>query len=387
MRKKGGRGKVRHNRVIKFIFQISFLLVFASLLSSCTHQQDAKPRPSGESDKQNIPPSESIETWKLPIDPPEGEFYKTAGWLSDHQLLYITNLEQTSSLYQYNLLTGSSELLYTSEAPIVTVQISPSKKNILIQASPSTYEGEVTILTKEGSEIMKQSYPSYELGFEWNPFNESEILMSSFNEDWTFQMLLLDIEKSKHTELSIPQPFIKWTGEDEVAYLNWDDTSPSLLAPLMVKDIGAEMDEEEIFPEVLQFAAYNNILMTVTVKDKEKSQATYTFYGKSKEEISSFSIPHLSTFSGWLVPYYDFNESKGTFITLRPLKSAEADAYTEGFELVSYDINKGSSNVILHDLKNEPILFSPTGDAALYGNRYEKIIDFKTKELSELIKK
>ncbi len=371
---------------IKFILQFLFLLVFASVFSACTHQQDAKPSPSEDNDKQNVPPSQPEDTWKLPIEIPEGEFYKVAAWYSDHHLLYITNLEQSSSVYLYNLLTGSSELLYKSEVPIVTIQASPSKKNILIQSSPSTYEGQVIILSPEGSEIFKQSIPSYELAFEWNPFNESEILISSFNEDWTFQLLLLDIEQRKTTELTLPQPFIKWIGNEEVAYLKWNEDSPSLLAPLMMKNLSNEA-EEELFTDVLQFATYNDILMTVTVKDDEQLQASYTFYNKDKKLVNSFSIPHLSMFSGWLVPYNDLNVRKGNFITLKPVKSAEADAYREGFELVSYDIDKGKSTVILHDLKNEPILLSPSGESALYGNRFENVIDLKTKELRELVAK
>jgi hypothetical protein len=41
----------------------------------------------------------------------------------------------------------------------------------------------------------------------------------------------------------------------------------------------------------------------------------------------------------------------------------------------------------LQDLKNEPILLSPSGEVALYGNRFEKIIDLKTKEVRELVAK
>jgi hypothetical protein len=385
----GGRRNMGLNKRkmnIKYMFQIVFLLIFSSFISACTHQQDAKPSPSKEIDKDNKKPSQPVEAWKLPIEIPEGEFYKIGGWFSDHQVLYITNLEQSSSVYFYNLLTGKSELLYKSEVPIVTIQVSPSKKNILIQSSPSTYEGQVTILSPEGSELMKQSFPSYELAFEWNPFNESEILISSFKEDWTYQMLLLNIEQSKTTDLSIPQPFIKWVGEDEVAYLNWDETSPSLFAPLMSKKIGAE-GEEVLFNDVLQFSTYHNILMTVTTRDEEQLQASYHFYNKDNQQLYSFSIPHLTMFSGWLVPYHDFNESTGKFITLKPLKSVEADAYSEGFELVSYDINKGITNMILQGLKNEPILLSPSGEAALYGNRFEKIINLETNEISEFIKK
>ncbi|MEH7254562.1 hypothetical protein V7111_20835 [Neobacillus niacini] len=375
------------SKVIKIIFQISFLLIFASIFSACTHQQDAKPTPSEDVEKQNDPPAaQPAKAWKLPIEIPEGEFYKIGGWLTDQEILYITNYEQSSSLYVYHLLTGSSELLYKSDAPIVSVQISPSKELILIQSSPSTYEGQVTIVTSDGSEIIKKSIPSYELEFEWNQFNESEILISSFNEDWSFQMLLLDIEQNKTAELSIPQPFIKWLGKEEVAFLHWDEASPSLFAPLMSKQLGTDK-EETILDDVLQFSTYRNILMTITVNDEEKLQAAYTFYKKEKKEVFTFSIPHLTMFSGWLVPFYDFNESKGKFITLKPLKSAEADAYSGGFDLVSYDINKDKSDIILKALKNEPLLLSPAGEAALYGNRFDQIIDLHTKEIYKLVKK
>jgi hypothetical protein len=372
--------------IIKYIFQVSFLLLIVSFFSACTQQQEAKPKPSEEIDKNSNPPSEPVESWKLPIEIPEGEFYKIGSWFSDHQLLYITNIEQSSSLYLYNLQTGTSKLLYKSEAPIVTLQVSPSKEYILIQTSPSTYEGQVTILSPEGTELMKHSFTSYELAFEWNPFNKFEILISSFNEDWTYQMLLLDIENSKTTELTLPQPFIKWIGIDEVAYINWDEASPSLFGPLMSKNVGTG-EEKVIFSDILQFAAYHNILMTVAVRDEEQLQATYTFYNKDKKQLNSFSIPHLTMFSGWLVPYYDLNENAGKFITLKPIKSGEADAYSDGFELISYDINKGTSSLILQDLKNEPILLSPDSEAALVGNRYERIINLKTKEIFDLVEK
>ena len=127
--------------------------------------------------------------------------------------------------------------------------------------------------------------------------------------------------------------------------------------------------------------------MAVTVSDEEKLQAAYTFYNKENKEVYTFSIPHLTMFSGWLVPFYDFNESKGKFITLKPLKSAEADAYSGGFDLVSYDINKDKSDIILKALKNEPLLLSPAGEAALYGNRFDQIIDLHTKEIYKLVKK
>ena len=62
-------------------------------------------------------------------------------------------------------------------------------------------------------------------------YHESEILISKFKEDWTFQVFLMDFERKVTKELSLPQPFLKWTGENQLAYLNWDNNNQKLFAP------------------------------------------------------------------------------------------------------------------------------------------------------------
>ncbi|WP_413308791.1 hypothetical protein AA0X95_10985 [Bacillus sp. 1P10SD] len=362
------------------------LLIFLTLLSTaCADKQQPKQKTNvtKETQKETTPPEGA--DWKLPISIPKGEFYMLGGWLSDTEVLYITNLEQTSSVYRYDLISGKSKLIYKSEYPIVTVKISPSKKNILIHSSPSSYEGMVTIIDKNGSEQMKQSFASYELDFEWNLFNESQILVTKFDEDWNFHLSLLDISKSKTVELALPQPFIKWIDEKNVAYLNWDKNTPTLFAPLIFRSIETGK-EKTVLPEVIQFSTFPNLLMTVSIKNDDSSMAAYTFFDEKMKEVFAFSIPQLTKFSDWLVPFYDYAENRGQFITFKPLNSGEVDSYKEGFELVSYNIKKKKSDLIMEDLDNEPILFSPSGNALLYGNRLEKIIDLKTKEIYELIK-
>lgn len=365
------------------LFLVFILLIFASLLTACSIQQNAEHKAPESSGKQNTIQTET-EKWKLPIAIPEGEFYKVGGWVTDHQLLYITNLEQTSTIYLYDLLTGKSEKIYKSEVPIVTLQVSPSKNYILVHSSPSTYEGKVTIISSEGSEVLEHSFTSFELSFEWNPYNESEILVSAFNNDWTYQMELIDIGKGTTTELSLSQPFIKWLSEEEMAYLQWDENQPALTAPLMVQNLKTNK-VETIFSEVLQFSANQPGLMTITVEDQNQGTSIYSFFNQELKPFFSFSVPNLTLFSGWLVPFFDMNE-KGQFITLEPVKRGEADAYSDGFQLAVYDIKKGSNSIILNGLKNEPVLLAPSGNATLYGNKFEKLIDFSSKKIFELVK-
>lgn len=377
-------------RKTKLSRQFSFVIlvmVLTLLLGACTKNIPEQPKPKipAKNDRPKAPLITVMEEWKLPISIPEGEFYKLAGWLSDTVVVYITNLEQTSNVYRYDLLTGKSELMHTSEHPIVTVQISPSQKYLLIHSSPSSYQGLITIIDGKGTEIQRAAIASYELVFEWNPFDESKVLVSKFNEDWTFQVLQLDLKSHEQTELALPQPFLKWVDEKEIAFLNWDETNPALAAPLIVKGLEDHI-EKTLFPAVTQFSAFRNLLMAVTVNKPDQANASYAFFDKDLNEIYSFSAPVLSMFSGWLLPFYDYNEKTGKFITFKPLESGEADSYMDGFELVSFDLKKGSSSLIMTALKNEPIAFSPSGEALLYGNRFEKMIDLRSKKIVELVK-
>jgi hypothetical protein len=377
--------KSKELKALKFFSALSILLIFSFLLGACSSNHQLNTKTSSKIGKKNGSDTKVLEEWKLPITIPEGEFFKLGGWLDEDQVLYITNLEQTSNVYRYNLLTGKSELIYKSDHPIATVEISPSKKYLLIQSSPSTYQGIITIIDLKGSEQLKSSFTSYDLAIEWNPYDESKILISKFNQDWTFQMLLMDLKKKKTTEISLPQPFIKWMGKEDITFLNWDDNNPSLFAPLLEKKLGDEK-EKTVFPSVYQFSAFHNVLMTITVNEQDQSKAFYSFYDKEITPIFTFSIPQLTKFSDWLVPFYDYNESTGQFITLRPLKSDSVDSYSEGFELVSYNLMKRSKKLILSGLKNEPLSISPLGDACLYGNQLEKIINLKTKKIYQLTK-
>lgn len=369
----------------KYLIVLSLMIVCTLLLGACSNQQPPKSKPSVKKEKPIGSVLSAGEKWKLPISIPEGEFYKIGGWYAENQLLYITNKEQTSNVYCYDLLSGVSKLLYKSDYPIVDVQMSPSKKYLLIHSSPSTYEGLISILDSSGLEIFKQSLASFELEFSWNPYDESKIMVSKFNEDWTFQILLINLKDAKTTEISLPQPFIKWVGIKDIAFIDWDNNNPTLNAPLIIKKLGNEK-EKTVFPEVFQFSTFQNVLMTITVNDQDQSKANYSFFDKEIKPIFNFSIPQLSKFSDWLVPFYDYNVSKSQFITFRPLRSGESDSYTEGFELVSYDLIKGRNTLILDRLENEPLTLSPTGEACLYGNLFEKIIDLHAKKIYTLVK-
>ncbi|WHY65707.1 hypothetical protein QNH17_21840 [Neobacillus sp. SuZ13] len=377
---------VKRNSNINPMFLVLYLFLLILILGACAQNEQVKQKVPVKNAKPKSPvATTSGDKWKLPISIPEGEFSKLAGWLSEKQVLYITNLEQSSSIYRYNLFTGKSELIYKSEYPIINVQISPSQKSILIHASPSASEGKVTIIDTKGSVILQKDFPSYELAFEWNPYNESQILVTKFAEDWSFQVFLLDLGQSTTSELDVPQPFMKWVAVNQIAWINLIEDQPALLAPLNGRNLETGI-EKNLFPSVINFSAYPDLLMTITKNEQNQSMSSYSFFDNKLRKLFTFSMPQLTKYTDWLVPFYDYNEEKSQFITLRPLSGGESDTYSEGFQLLTYNLKNGRSNLIMNGLENEPMILSPTGDALLYGNRYEKIIDLNGKKLYELIK-
>jgi hypothetical protein len=379
--KRKGEQKWNKRRIA---FQLLIIFIASFLLNACSSKEE----PEDRSNKKLISHQNHVsknQKWQMSITDYEGEFFKVVGWLSNNQLLFITNKGQTSNLYRYELTSGHSELLYNSDHPIVTALASPSKKYILIQSSPSSYEGLITIIDRKGKTKYRHALASFELEYEWNPYNETEILVSKFNEDWTFEVFKLDIKKKGLVNLSLTQPFVKWIDRNHIAFMNWNQNNPTLFAPIVMKDLSSTI-EKEAFQKVYQFTTFKDLLLTITVNEQENTHAHYSFLDRKNHPVFSFSIPQLTKFSDWLVPFYDFNKDKQQFLTFQPLKSAEADTYADGFQLVSYQLKTGKSSILFDGMDNEPISCSPSGEACLYGGRFEKLINIKSKKVYNLVK-
>jgi hypothetical protein len=320
-----------------------------------------------------------------PIQPGDEEFHKAAGWLTNGSILYITNNNgDGSSLYSYTLGSGKSEILYKSAIPIVTAEISPDKERILVHKAVSN-KGVLTIIDLEGKEIYSANIESYELNFEWNPFNHDLIAVSAFTEDWDFKTFLLDLKQNKMIEHEIPEPFIRWVSDHEFAYQEWEEGSMTLQAPVKIVSFKDNKSERSL-DSVYLFDTLGKFLLTVAIENEnELHRAQYTLYSEGLKQVASFDAPLLTSFSGWLVPFYDLMDDGKYFLYLRALHEGEADIYEDGFELVRYELDTQEEEVILTGLNNENISCSPSGNLCLYGFQLERVINMDSKEMTELI--
>ncbi len=364
------------------------LIMGLFMLAACEKNLLAEPIPylTQERELQKKLPSgdSNVEEFVLPIQVNNGDFYTVSGWLDDHTLLYISELSHGSNVYAYDLTVGSSKLLYESNHPIISLEISPSKEYFLVHSSPASNKANIAFVNNQGEELFSKEIVSAEIEFRWNQFNKDSVLVTSFKEDWTFNTFLVNISDGSLTQVEIPQPFAYWIDESSLVYLDWDEDAPSLFASLELFNI-REGSRKKILPNLFQVDSFGEHFLTISVQEENQEKATYTFYSDSLEEIYSFTIPHLSRFSDWLIPYYDYLPNKDTFITFQPLYYTEADIYEDGFQLALHNVKSNEEFVLLEGMQNEPISCSPNGELCLYGYYFEKLLNLETKEIIPIV--
>ncbi|MBS4191286.1 hypothetical protein KHA94_13940 [Bacillus sp. FJAT-49705] len=375
----------KNSSIRMFLFLCTIPLI---ILFGCQHEKDVGVQPVKKHNhslgKEAIPHSFISNEIMTPIPIENGQFNTIYGWLNNETIIYMTNVGLGSNVYTYNVFTGDSSLIFESEVPISSVVPSPSGNYILIHSAPSTYEGIISIINPKGEQLMSERISAYEFAFEWNPYDENLMLISAFAENWDFSMFQMNIKEKKFDEIHNKEPFVNWIGKDEIIYLNWDQKDVSLFAPLVKKSIN-EQNEKMLLEDVYYAKAAKDLIMTITVNSSASDEAVYTFLSKDLQELSSFTVPHLTRYSDWLVPYFDFDAENQLF-TLQPLLSTEADLYRDGFQLWSFDAVKGEKEMVMENLKNEPLNCSPDGKYCLYGFNFEKLIDIQSKKVLPLIK-
>jgi hypothetical protein len=372
---------------VKFFSISAFLFIIAGFVLGCSNNQFSQPNVGSSHNpiKKEEPGVSFFGEKIMPIAEMEGSFSEVAGWLTEDTILYITNLDKGSNLYTYHLSSGVSSLFYQSDVPIVSTDISPLRDKILIHAAPTSYQAEVIVVDINGETLSQAKIDSFELAYEWNLENEEEVLLSAFNEDWSFNTYILNIRNSSLSEVNLPEPFVVWPKAKELLYLKWDENGLNLNAPLIKRNLDNKK-EDTIMTSVHHIDSSKEYILAVSTSEQDSKESIYRIMNTEFEKISEFEVHHLTAFSSWLVPFYDLIDREQKLIYLHPIRSGEADLYDEGFVLTEYSFETKKGKQLLNDLENEPISCSSNGTLCLYGYQYEKLIDLKEKEIINLVK-
>nr|WP_156178280.1 hypothetical protein [Bacillus sp. SA1-12] len=366
-------------RVSKILFLLMFILLLGTGCNP-SHQPDQNKELSPEKELPQKSKNQSIEKEaKLPLELDEGFFHSVADWKNDEEIFYITNQSGGSTIHTYNLFTGESSIFFESNAPILQLQANEDHSLFLVHTSPTSYEAELIVLDQQAEVKFQTKIESYELQYTWNQMNHKDLFVSSFNEDWTFQTYLMNVKEQSITANPIQIPFIQWLNEQEISYLKWDQESPALTAPLYVYNL--ETEEETLLSEnVVANTNFVNRLSTIELAD-DQGNAVVRFYDiENKKQFAEMSTRLVGLYSDWSIPYYDMDEKEDVFYMI------EADETLTTYSLISFDLQTEKKEMLIENMENMPLKLSPNGKYALFGARFEHIIELKNKEVNELIK-
>ncbi|KAB7670026.1 hypothetical protein [Bacillus sp. B1-b2] len=348
---------------------------FTLILSSCDMRQGN----TTTSDKE-AKDKKTVKTILPPISPQDGEFVQVYGWINKNIICYSAKTDTDYTVYTYNLHTGKHTSIYKSEYTLANVSI--NDHYLLIYNLLSDTEGEIHIIDSKGNKLFSKAITSYETSFAWNPYNENEVLITTFSKEWESKVYKLDINKSTIDEFSKSTPFPKWIATKEVMYLDWDQANPSLYAPLKIYNVESKLEREVQLNSVYFVDQSKDQLFTISSESEYANEAIYRFYDTNLEEKISVSLPRLSKFSNWTVPNYTFYDNQ--LITFVPKTAGDAETYQDGYDLISINMLDGERKELIADIEDQPLQISSDGNYCLYGYYLENLINLNTGEISYL---
>lgn len=368
-----------------FIFIMTLLLFVSGCQSNSISSMHEKMK-----DKQPLKkslPNEIIDDFIKPIALTEKQFQSVIGFTNDRKVIYIQNNDDTSSdLISYHIQDGETKLLFEGNDPIVNAKISPNGEYVLIHTSPTFDKADLLIMDLKTEEILiEETIPSYELMYEWSPYNHNELMITCFYEDFSYQVYLLDITRKELKELSLSQPFIKWKSERDWIAINWERDNLETEASFIQFFPDGSSTTIHSDRQYYYIDSWNGWIMGLSINKQDVTKTDVIFYNQEFEQVYKYTIPHLNAYSSIAVFHYDLVEAKDTFYYIRPKEGGEVDTYTGSFQLVAVDLKNGEEKIVKEDIPNAPISCNNEGDMCLFGYRFEQILKLNTGDIDPLV--
>ncbi|QOY36121.1 hypothetical protein AWH56_026375 [Anaerobacillus isosaccharinicus] len=334
--------------------------------------------------KSGVPPALTKQERLQSIGTNMYSFVSVNEWFDKETILYLTDENGVSIINKFEILTGEEEKFFQIDEPIVRLDANPDKSVFVIEVATINGQKEFYFLNKSGKVLYRLEDSGEELQLYWNPYKENELLIAVLLEDYSIKLLKLNLNTKRLTDFDFEHYYVQWINKNELAFLNWDMFSLSYYAPLYTYDI-QKKQKMKLSEEIIAFFTSENYLLTISIEDTATQNSNYTFYdSNTKKILSKLHVPVLNTYSEqWWIPNHEFHEN--TFYFIKPNKSGDLFNYSEGYTLVSFQMDTGKTKEIVSLDVNYPMKLSPNGRWLLYGYQLEKIVDIKKKEVHSLI--
>lgn len=310
----------------------------------------------------------------LPFTEDDYKFESSFGWLNDDTIIYTVQEDQRYHVFSFHIPSQRKEKIYSTNEIISEASISPNKKYILIYSASESSKANIKIISSDGKELYSVSIPSAEIDYSWSQYSDDVLLIDSFYEDWTHTSYVANFSKGSLEEVKLSKPFAQWSSKDSVMYLEWDEESPQLSAPIMEYDLKTK-DTKKIKNDVISFNKRKDVFLSIHEQKDNNSEIEYQFFDKKGKKLKSLRSPVIGSYSGWIIPAFDLTPLNKTITTFLPYESAIVDQYDQNFKLIRFNWETGKTQVLKEDVESAPISCSSNGKRCLYGNALENLIE------------
>jgi hypothetical protein len=356
---------------MKYVSVVFCILLF---LSGCTDEK----KPSHIS---NNPPLVELnpvtqETQKR-YTARDNEFDRVVGWISETTLVTVERDLGEYRVYTYDVETAKKLLIKTVDEPIIDVKIHPSKKYLAIIMSGNSLNATILITSIDGSTMDKLTIQSSELYVDWHSTNVNLLLITAFNEDWTFDTFAYSSLTQEMNRIPSLHPILKWTDDVNLMAINWspeDALSGGTISEISMRTSEISETDESGY---IYFDFYENILVSVKI-DKVNEQFIYTLTNVTTNEVQIYQTPALSNYSQWFVPEFFWTEDN-SFLTYIASKSGLVDSFDGELHLAEFNFTE----MIVKDseVTYSKLMCTPSADRCLTGPRFESIIDLESGDI------
>ena len=337
------------------------------MLVGCMQKTDETRNQSEDKSMDQV--EEAIKVLEVDSD----NFHFIVDWLTDTKVVFVEKDKGKYLLRTFDITTGKIETLYEETMIILDVLIHPSKNTYLLHTSDNSSSATIKIISLEGVVLDEISIASSELAIEWNDIDPTQLLLTAFQKDWSFDVFLYSGTEVDIRQLPLEDPFPKWHGRQKIITLNVSE-GPLDGGELLLYDSVLGTQKGLDMKGVVHFDTNGEKLLIVQINGEN---ADYKIIDQDGTVLSKWSMPAVSNYSEWVFPEWSWIADT-TIIMPSTSEGGRLDDLREPFHLVR--VANGRQDVLLGDVPTGILRCSPSGEKCLAGPKAEKIIDLLKQE-------
>src|SRR5690606_1602972 len=131
------------------------------------------------------------------------------GWISNEEILYVSNINGHNQVIIYNLFSGKKEILFETNYAVVQVVPNNAYTYFAIESKDFQNNSIVTIINKNGKTLYEMEQAVDLVEFAWNPYQEDQLLLTNYYPSFTTEVMLLDVQSGEQKEKNVI-PYVQW---------------------------------------------------------------------------------------------------------------------------------------------------------------------------------